>query len=669
MNRVGVVSLCLLFAIGFVNAGCTGNVAATNNPPPVMPSITAQPVSQTVTAGQTATFMVVATGTAPLSYQWQKDGTALSGATSASYTTAATSSSDNGAKFQVVVSNSAGSVTSNAAMLTVNAAAVAPSITTQPVNQTVTAGQTATFTVVAAGTAPLSYQWQKNTTVISGATAASYTTPATTSSDNGAQFVVVVSNSAGSVTSNAATLTVNAGAVAPSITTQPANQTVTVGQTATFTVVAAGTAPLSYQWQKNGTAISGATAASYTTPATISSDNAAQFVVVVSNSAGSVTSNAATLTVTAGAVAPSITTQPANQTVTAGQMATFTVVATGTAPLSYQWQKNSTPISGATSASYTTPATISGDNGAQFVVVVSNVAGNVTSNAATLTVNPAGSGAIKTVFLILEENHNWSAIKGSTSAPYINNTLLTTFAHAEQYYNPPGIHPSEPNYLWLEAGTNFGITNDNDPSTNHQSTTAHLVTLLKNSNISWKTYQEDISGTTCPLTGVSNYAPKHNPFVFFDDVTNTNDPASAYCIAHVRPFTELATDLTNNTVASYNFITPNLCNDGHDSCSPLSDPVAQTDTWLSQNLPAIMNSTAYKAGGVAILITWDEGEGGDGPIGMIVISPNAKPGYSNTIHYNHGSTLRTIQEIFNVTPLLGDAANQTDLSDLFVSFP
>ncbi|MBA0084873.1 MAG: hypothetical protein HRJ53_07750, partial [Acidobacteria bacterium Pan2503] len=137
---------------------------------------------------------------------------------------------------------------------------------------------------------------------------------------------------------------------------------------------------------------------------------------------------------------------PANQTVTVGQTASFTVVATGTAPLSYQWQKNGTAISGATAASYTTPATTSSDNGAQFSVVVSNVAGNVTSNAATLTVNAVGSSTIKTVFLILEENHNWSSFKGSTSAPYINNTLLAVGAHAEQYYNPPGIHPSEPHY-------------------------------------------------------------------------------------------------------------------------------------------------------------------------------------------------------------------------------
>src|SRR5213078_3117558 len=165
---------------------------------------------------------------------------------------------------------------------------VGPTITTQPVSQTVTAGQTATFTVVAAGTAPLSYQWQKNGANISGATSASYVTPATTSSDSGATFDVVVSNSAGTVTSNTATLTVNAAAVGPTITAQPVSQTVTAGQTATFTVVAAGTAPLSYQWQKNGANISGATSASYTTPATASSDNGVAFDVVVSNSAGTV---------------------------------------------------------------------------------------------------------------------------------------------------------------------------------------------------------------------------------------------------------------------------------------------------------------------------------------------------------------------------------------------
>jgi len=239
----------------------------------------------------------------------------------------------------VVVSNTAGSVTSNAATLTVSAASVAPSITTQPASQTVTAGQTASFSVAASGTAPLSYQWNRNGTAVSGATSSSYTTPATTSSDNGAQFAVVVNNTAGSVTSSVATLTVNAAPAAPSITTQPASQTVTAGQTASFNVAATGTAPLSYQWQKNSVVIGGATSSSYTTPTTTSSDNGALFTVLVSNTAGSVTSSAATLTVSAAPVAPSITAQPASQAVTAGQTASFSVAATGTAPLSYQCRK------------------------------------------------------------------------------------------------------------------------------------------------------------------------------------------------------------------------------------------------------------------------------------------------------------------------------------------
>jgi hypothetical protein len=372
-----------LSTVNVTGVNFTGNTAA------VAPTITAQPVSQTVTAGQTASFTVVATGTAPLNYQWQKGGVNIAGATAASYTTPATTTSDNGATFAVVVSNTAGTVTSAAAALTVNTAAVAPTITMQPVSQAVTAGQTASFTVVAAGTAPLSYQWQKSGVNIAGATAASYTTPATTTSDNGASFAVVVSNTAGTVTSAAATLTVNAAAVAPTITTQPASQTVTAGQTASFTVVATGTAPLSYQWQRSGVNIAGATAASYTTPATTTSDNGATFRVVVSNTAGTVTSGAAALTVNAAAVAPTITMQPASQAVTAGQTASFTVVATGTAPLNYQWQKSGVNIAGATAASYTTPATTTSDNGASFDVVVSNTAGTVTSAAATLTVNPA----------------------------------------------------------------------------------------------------------------------------------------------------------------------------------------------------------------------------------------------------------------------------------------
>jgi hypothetical protein len=187
----------------------------------------------------------------------------------------------------------------------------------------------------------------------------------------------------------------SSSSTAPTITSEPVSQTVTAGSTATFSVTASGTSPLSYQWYENSSAISGATNSSYTTAATTTANSGEKFTVTVTNTAGSVTSSAATLTVNA-VVAPSITTQPVSQTVTAGATATFSVTASGTAPLAYQWYKNSTAISGATSASYTTAATTSADSGESFTVTVTNAAGNVTSSAATLTVNAVVAPAITT---------------------------------------------------------------------------------------------------------------------------------------------------------------------------------------------------------------------------------------------------------------------------------
>ncbi len=281
--------------------------------------------------------------------------------------------------------------------------------------------------------------------------------------------------------------------------------------------------------------------------------------------------------------------------------------------------------------------------------------------------------AIRYVWVIVMENRNWSSIKGSSSAPYINKTLLPAFAHAEQYYNPPKLHPSEPNYIWMEAGDNLGITNDDDPAKNHKATTDHLVTKLQAAGVLWRSYQEDIDGTKCPLVSSGLYGAKHNPMVFFDDVTNTNSATSANCIEHVRPYPELAKDQAAGKVARYNFVTPNLCNDMHGetlgtSCPTITtDVIKRGDTWLSNELPKIMASTEYKTAG-AIFLTWDEGEGlittSDGPIGMVVISPFAKVGYSNTVKYTHSSLLRTLQILFDVKPFLRDAEKATDLGDL-----
>ncbi len=183
---------------------------------------------------------------------------------------------------------------------------------------------------------------------------------------------------------SAAVFKVQFSGAAPSITTQPSNQTVMQGQPTTFTVAASGSTPLSYQWQRNQVNISGANASSYMIAATAFADNGAKFRCVVSNAFGNATSNEATLTVNAP---PNINTNPVDQTVMQGQPATFTVAASGSTPLSYQWQRNQVNISGANASSYMIAATAFADNGARFRCVVSNAFGNATSNEATLTVN------------------------------------------------------------------------------------------------------------------------------------------------------------------------------------------------------------------------------------------------------------------------------------------
>lgn len=277
-----------------------------------------------------------------------------------------------------------------------------------------------------------------------------------------------------------------------------------------------------------------------------------------------------------------------------------------------------------------------------------------------------GPRHLRTVFVLLMENANWPDLRGSADAPYLNGTLLPKSAHADRYYSPPGVHPSEPNYLWLEGGTDYGIRDDGEPAVHRLRATDHLVTLLREAGISWKAYQEDIFPQECPTRSHGLYAAKHDPFVFFDDVTKDR----AFCVAHVRPLEDLSADLQNDAVARYNFITPNLCHDMHTARACPSGRVQAGDAWLKAWVPRILASRAFREGG-ALFITWDESEASvsDTAIGMLVVSPFAKNGFASMTRFTHSSLLRTVQEIFGVGPPLCDAAAAPDLSELFETFP
>ena len=264
------------------------------------PVIIEQPQPQTVQVDSYAAFRVEAVGSPVLRYQWQRDGVDIVGETTPFLYIYPTRVPDNAATFKVVVTNPYGSATSNTVALTINTTPLPPLITGQPLPVSVQVGATATFQVVAVSQGgTLSYQWRRNGGPISGATGSTYTTPATVTGDNGSAYSVLVSSSNGtSVTSSGALLTV--GTPTPlAITNQPLDTSVSVGQSASFSVRATGgTAAITYQWRRNGSNIAGATAVSYTTPATTLADSGTTFSVVVGSAGESVTSNNATLTVT-----------------------------------------------------------------------------------------------------------------------------------------------------------------------------------------------------------------------------------------------------------------------------------------------------------------------------------------------------------------------------------
>ena len=368
------------------------------------PVVTLDPVSQSGCVGGNVTFTSTASGTPAPNVRWQANTgsgfTNISGATSTTLTgTIGTGVFVNGTSFRAVFQNACGNVTSNAALLTVN---VAPSVTTNPTNQTVCAGSTTTFTAAASGSPTPTVQWQVSTngggsfSDIAGATSTTLSFTATAGQNNN-QYRAVFTNTCSTATTSAATLTVN---TAPSVTTNPTNQTACSGNTVSFSAAASGTPTPGLQWQvsTNGggtfTNIGGATSSPLTgTAGSGNFLNGNQFRATFGNSCGNATTTAAMLTVN---VAPSVTTNPTNQTVCAGSTTTFTAAATGTPTPTVQWQVSTngggsfSDIAGATSTTLSFTAT-AGQNNNQYRAVFTNTCSTATTTAATLTVNIAPS--------------------------------------------------------------------------------------------------------------------------------------------------------------------------------------------------------------------------------------------------------------------------------------
>jgi phosphatidylinositol-3-phosphatase len=254
------------------------------------------------------------------------------------------------------------------------------------------------------------------------------------------------------------------------------------------------------------------------------------------------------------------------------------------------------------------------------------------------------------IAIVIFENTEYDSVIGSAEAPVINqlaeeNTLLTEFYAVT--------HPSLPNYVALIGGDTYGYT---ETCKNCPVTATNLADLIERSGRTWRSYQENMPYHCSMWDPTDRYAPKHNPFLYYSSVLNDTER----CRTHVVDLDDLEEDAAEGTLPNFLFITPNMCNIGHDC------PLGSADIWLGDFLPALEKSLQAQGDNYLIVVTWDEGETkksccglpdkAGGRIATILISPRAKNGYQDATPYTTYSLLRTISEAWGL-PLLGHAAD------------
>ena len=266
-------------------------------------------------------------------------------------------------------------------------------------------------------------------------------------------------------------------------------------------------------------------------------------------------------------------------------------------------------------------------------------------------------------FLVIEENHSYSDVIGNSSMPYLNG-LASANGLATQYY--ADAHPSLPSYFMLTAGAT--ITGNAGDGFTGVVTQDNVVRALTAAGKTWKYYAEALPSAGYLGAGAGAYDQQHNPFVYFSDVINSSAQAG-----NIVPFTQLATDMANNSLPDYAFIVPNLNDDGHD-CPPglatCSDTqvLANLDQWLAANIGPLLSSNAFQNS--LLIVTFDEGDAtdiahGGGQVATVIVSPLAKAGYQSTTFYQHESALRLMMDGLGVTNLPGAAATAPAMGEFF----
>jgi phosphatidylinositol-3-phosphatase len=259
--------------------------------------------------------------------------------------------------------------------------------------------------------------------------------------------------------------------------------------------------------------------------------------------------------------------------------------------------------------------------------------------------------AFKHVFVVVEENNNYSSVMGNSSMPYLNG-LAKTYGLGTQYY--ANTHPSIGNYFMLTTGQ---IITNNDGYTGTV-TSDNVVRHLMTAGKTWKSYEESLPYAGYIQPDVGLYARRHCPLSFFSDVVNSSSEK-----LNLVAFTQFATDLANGHLPQYSFITPNLCNDAH-NCS-----LATADGWLKKNIAPLIASNTFKNGGLLIILfdeSANDGTHGGGRVAWVAVSSQfSKLGYKSTTLYQHQNTLRLMLQGLGVTSYPGAAKSAADMAEFF----